>query len=198
MAYFHGETWENFSELRLREHGSPVEQERSAQPSRPGLGRSRRVRLEVGQHAQHREERAEQIRLGRGPGHHLGPHRVDREEGDRERRHQQEPQIVGLLQVGPASPDQGEGQWEEHDRIQRVHQGAGEVVAVGVDAGEEVLDLQRHPGDGLVDADEHRGPGPADIRPADPTKAGVVDEIGVIVEGDEAVAQGRAEREEHQ
>jgi hypothetical protein len=64
------------------------------------------------------------------------------------------------------------------------------VVSKRVEFPDDVLRLEEQPGQGLINAEPKRTPGPFHVGCAQSLEMGVVEEILVVVPCDEAVAQG--------
>jgi hypothetical protein len=71
------------------------------------------------------------------------------------------------------------------------------MVAAGIEAEEDVLHLEEHPGYRLVDAEPEGGPGPSQLRPTQPAEMRIAEEVLVVVPVAEAVAQDGEEGGDH-
>src|ERR1700676_3913960 len=106
---------------------------------------------------------------------------MDGEQRHRQGRAQGRCSELRPLASGPATHQQGQGQGIQDDGVEGIEDEAGEVVSPGLEVPEDVLDFQDYPGQGLVDADEEGGPGPADLGPAEATERKVLEEVLVVV-----------------
>src|SRR5262249_19074919 len=79
----------------------------------------------------------------------------------------------------------------EQNRIRRMQDKIGEMVAERVHAPYNVIEPQRHPGKRLVMTHEERGEHPAEISPTEAPEMGVFKVERVVVVIDEAVVEGR-------
>jgi hypothetical protein len=104
--------------------------------------------------------------------------------------------VTGVAWTRPSPAQDSERHEVEDHGIGGVQEQAGQVIAAGLQAPEQVVQAEGHPGQGEVVAHVKRGPHPAELGPAEPTILGVVEEILVVVPVHELVVQRRQERGE--
>ena len=130
-----------------------------------------------------------QVVLAAQPGHGLHAQRVQSEEERGAGRGDRHARIAGRGQT-----QQAHGQEVEEGGIEHVEGEAGGVVPEGMHAPQRVLQAGGEPAQGLVVAHVEGGEHPAQVPPTQTAEMRIVQEIGVVIPGDEIGAQRGPER----
>ena len=97
--------------------------------------------------------------------------------GEEERGHagrESEACLISFSGTGQSQFQEPEGHEVEDRRIGGVEEQAGQVIAEGLQAPEQVIHAEGHPGQGDVVAHVKGGPHPAEVGPAEPAVVKIV------------------------
>src|SRR5207249_1228954 len=122
------------------------------------------------------EESREDIAPLRGPSDGFDPQRMKGEEEGRKRGGTSQLQMAAVTWIRQDQPQDPKDYEVEDDRICGVQEKIAQVVAEGVHAPEQVVQPEGHPGQRNPVAHVKRGPHPAELGPAEPAVARVVEE----------------------